>query len=253
MRPIQQPGTPHSPANTGGCLIQTIFEALKEALRLLLTLDSSVVAIMLRSLQVTLSALLLSMALGIPAGTALALVRFRGQRIVAALVYTGMGFPPVVVGLVVYLLLSRSGPLGELAWLFSVRAMIIAQTILATPVIMGITMSSVRGVDPALRHQVRALGATRWQVVRAIVSEARFGIVVGIAAGFGSIVSEVGAVMLVGGDIEGHTRVLTTAIVLETRRGRFAVALALGIILMGLVFVANLIIMMGQGRLDSSA
>jgi tungstate transport system permease protein len=211
-----------------------------------------VVAITLRSLHVTLSALLLSMGLGIPTGTMLAQVRFRGQRLVAAVVYTGMGFPPVVIGLIVYLVLSRSGPLGDLGWLFSVRAMIIAQTILATPVITGITMSSVRGVDPALRRQVRALGATRWQVVRAVVSEARFGIVVGIAAGFGAIISEVGAVTLVGGDIEGHTRVLTTAIVLETRRGRFAVALALGIILMGLVFVANLIIMMGQGRLDSS-
>jgi tungstate transport system permease protein len=232
--------------------IDTLFDALKEALRLIVSLDPAALEITARSLRVTLSALAISLMVGIPVGTWLALARFPGRRIVTALIYTGMGFPPVVVGLVVYLLLSHSGPLGDLEWLFTARAMIVAQTILATPLIVGITMSSVRSVDPALPPQLRALGATRWQAVRALLAEARFGVVVGIVAGFGSIISEVGAVMLVGGNIDGKTRVLTTAIVLETQRGKFAFALALGIILLGLSFAANLVMMFGQGRFSES-
>jgi tungstate transport system permease protein len=206
-----------------------------------------------RSLKVTVSALVISMVMGIPVGTWLALVRFPGKRLVIALVYTGMGFPPVVIGLLVYLFLSRSGPLGELGWLFTIRAMVVAQVILSTPLIVGVTMSSVMGVDPTLRIQLRALGATRWQAVRAILAEARFGVIVGIVAGFGSIISEVGAVMLVGGNIEGRTRVLTTAVVLETRQGNFDVALALGIILLAIAFSTNLIMVLGQGKLNSAS
>jgi len=208
-----------------------------------------VTEIVARSLQVSVSALVISAVIGIPAGTWLALARFPGKRLVMALVYTGMGLPPVVVGLVVYLFLSRSGPLGNLGWLFTVRAMVVAQIIIATPLITGVTMSSVLGVDPALRPQLRALGATRWQATRALLFEARVGVIVGLVAGFGSIISEVGAVMLVGGNIEGRTRVLTTAVVLETRQGRFDVALALGIILLALSFVANLVMVLGQGKL----
>jgi len=221
---------------------------VQEALRLLATLDPEVSAIAVRSLQVTVSALLISTVLGIPVGTWLALHRFPGRRIFTAFIYTGMGLPPVVVGLVVYLLLSRSGPLGDLGWLFSMRAMIIAQIILATPLIVGVTMSSVQSVDPALRPQLRALGATPWQATRAQLYEARFGVVVGLVAGFGAIISEVGAVMLVGGNIAGKTRVLTTAIVLETRRGNFDLALALGIILLALSFATNTLVVLLQGR-----
>lgn len=228
--------------------IETIVEALKEAVRLIFSLDPTVMEIVKRSLQVTVSALMIAAILGIPAGTWLALNRFRGHRLVSVLVYTGMGLPPVVVGLCVYLLLSRTGPMGDLGWLFSMNAMVIAQVIIATPLIVGVTMSSVLGVDPELRVQLRALGATRWQATVAMLSEARFGIIVGIVAGFGSIISEVGAVMLVGGNIDGRTRVLTTAVVLETRRGNFDVALALGIILLGLSFTANLVMALGQGR-----
>lgn len=170
---------------------------------------------------------------------------------VTAIVYTGMGLPPVVVGLVVFLFLSRSGPLSELGWLFTTRAMIVAQVIIATPLVIGVTMSSVAGVDPALRPQMRALGATPWQTTLAQLFEARFGVVVGIVAGFGSIISEVGAVMLVGGNIAGRTRVLTTAIVLETRQGRFDVALALGIILLLISFLANMILVGLQARVGS--
>lgn len=202
----------------------------------------------MRSLQVTVSALAISAVVGIPIGTWLALARFPGKRLVNAIIYTGMGLPPVVVGLIVYLFLSRSGPFGDLGWLFTSHAMIVAQVIIATPLILGVTMSSVLGVDPALRIQLRALGATRVQATWAVLSEARFGVIVGLVAGFGSIISEVGAVMLVGGNIDGRTRVLTTAVVLETRRGNFDLALALGIILLALSFLTNLVMTLGQGK-----
>jgi tungstate transport system permease protein len=136
-------------------------------------LNPSVLEIAARSLQVTLSALAISAVIGVPLGAWLALARFAGKRFVTTLVYTGMGLPPVVVGLALYLLLSRSGPLGTLGWLFSMQAMIAAQTVISLPLVVGVTMSSVLGVDPALRPQVRALGATRWQVTWTILAEAR--------------------------------------------------------------------------------
>jgi tungstate transport system permease protein len=206
--------------------------------------------IVLRSLQVTVSALIISGVIGIPLGAWLALAKFPARKLVVALIYTGMGFPPVVIGLVVYLLLSASGPLGMLDWLFSIPAMIVAQIILAIPLIIGLTMSSVLAVDPSLRMQLQSLGATPAQATEAMLYEARSGVIVGLAAGFGAIISEVGAVMLVGGNIAGQTRVLTTAIVLETRQGHFAVALALGGILLALAFAANLIMVIAQGRLE---
>ncbi len=204
--------------------------------------------IVLRSLQVTVSALFLSTVLGIPIGTWLALSNFAGKRLFTAFIYTGMGLPPVVVGLFVYLMLSRSGPLGDLGWLFSFEAMVLAQTIIATPLIIGVTLSSVLSVDPALRPQLEALGATRFQSMLGLLYEARFGLIVGLVAGFGSIISEVGAVMLVGGNIDGRTRVLTTAVVLETRRGNFSLALALGLILLSISFITNATLVILQGR-----
>jgi tungstate transport system permease protein len=143
----------------------------------------------------------------------------------------------------VYLLLSRSGPLGGLAWLFTPAAMITAQTIIALPLVVGLTQSAVEGVDPALRLQVRALGATPVQVMWAVLREARAGVLAAVLAAFGSVISEVGAVMLVGGNIEGQTRVLTTAIVLETRQGNFALALALGGVLLALALTANALLL----------
>jgi tungstate transport system permease protein len=223
-------------------------EALREALRLIISLDPTVVEIAQRSLTVTIIALTISVVLGIPLGAWLALTHFPGKRLLTAFIYTGMGLPPVVVGLIVFLFLSRSGPLGELGWLFTTHAMVIAQVIIATPLVIGVTMSSVAGVDPALRPQMRALGATRWQATRVQLFEARFGVIVGIVAGFGSIISEVGAVMLVGGNIAGRTRVLTTAIVLETRQGEFDLALALGIILLLISFLANAALVALQAR-----
>ncbi len=214
-------------------------------------LNPSVIEIAVRSLQVTMSALAICAVIGIPGGAWLAFAEFPGKRIVMALIYTGMGLPPVVVGLVVYLLLSHSGPLGSLGWLFSVRAMILAQTIIAMPLIVGVTVSSVLGVEPTLRPQLQSLGATFWQATRTILFEARGGVVVGLVAGFGSIISEVGAVMIVGGNIAGRTRVLTTAIVLETNQGDFDIALALGVILLGLSFITNLVVVMAQGRVGT--
>jgi tungstate transport system permease protein len=156
--------------------------------------------------------------------------------------------PPVVVGLVVYLMLSRSGPFGSMDWLFTPAAMVVAQTIIAFPLVAALTMSAVEGVDPDLRLQVRALGATRWQTGWTILREARIGLTAAIVAAFGGIISEVGAVMLVGGNIEGQTRVLTTAIVLSTRQGDFALAMALGIVLLLLALGANAALLQLQGR-----
>ncbi|HUV93822.1 MAG TPA: ABC transporter permease [Anaerolineae bacterium] len=219
-----------------------------QALRLLLSLDPQVLPIVALTLRVSGTALLLSTLVGVPFGSLLGLRRFFGRRLLLPLLYTGMGLPPVVVGLFVYLLLSRSGPFGHLGWLFSARAMVLAQAVISFPLIAGFTMASVMGVDPGLRDQLVSLGATSWQATCTFLSEARTGVIVSIVAGFGSIISEVGAVMLVGGNIKGSTRVLTTAIVLETRKGNFALALALGLVLLGLSFAANLAMLGLQGK-----
>jgi tungstate transport system permease protein len=199
--------------------------------------------IVLLSLYVSGAALALATLAGVPAGAALALGRVPARRLIELIVYTGMGLPPVVVGLAVYLLLSRSGPLGHLGWLFTPAAMITAQTIIGLPVVTGLTMTAVEAVDPALSVQVRALGATPAQVMWAVLREARAGVLAAVIAAFGAVISEVGAVMLVGGDIEGQTRVLTTAIVLETRQGNFALALALGGVLLALATLANMLLL----------
>ena len=209
--------------------------------------------IILLSLQVSGAALLISAVIGIPIGAYLGLNHFYGRRLLIALLYTGMGFPPVVIGLFVYLMLSRSGPLGKLHLpfipaLFTPEAMVIAQTIIAFPIIAGFTMAAVMSVDPHLRQQVMALGATKQQAALAVLLEARVGVIVSIIAGFGGIISEVGAVMMVGGNIEGRTRVLTSAIVLSTRQGDFNLAIALGLILLGITFVVNVAMLRLQGK-----
>jgi tungstate transport system permease protein len=215
---------------------------------LLLQGDPELWGIVALSLRVTGTALLISTIIGVPLGAAIGLARFRGKSMVTALLYTGMGLPPVVVGLFVYLLLSRSGPLGSLSWLFTINAMIAAQTMIALPMMIGLTMIAVMSVEPDLRKQVVALGATRLQTAWTILTEARIGVTAAIVAAFGSIISEVGAVMLVGGNIAGETRVLTTAIVLNTRQGEFGLALALGIILIAITFAVNVLLMRLQGK-----
>jgi tungstate transport system permease protein len=219
-----------------------------QAINLILSADPALFEIVWLSLRVSGVALAISTTLGVPIGAALGLSRLRVRGLVTALLYTGMGLPPVVVGLFVYLMLSRSGPFGMLSWLFTSSAMIVAQVIIAFPLVAGLTMAAVQSVDPALRVQVRSLGATRWQELWAVLCETRIGIVAAIVAGFGGIISEVGAVMLVGGNIEGKTRVLTTAIVLNTRTGEFALAIALGVVLLALAFVANVAMLRLQGR-----
>ncbi len=201
------------------------------------------------TLRVTGAALALATLAGVPLGALLGLVRFRGLRVITLVLYTGMGLPPVVVGLFVYMLLSRSGPLGALGWLFTPAAMIVAQAVIAFPLVAGLTMSAVAGVDQSVRQQVFALGASRWQIVWAVLQEARVGVTAAIVAAFGGIISEVGAVMLVGGNIDGQTRVLTTAIVLYTRQGQFAMAMALGVTLIALAFGANAVLIRLQGRM----
>lgn len=198
-------------------------------------------------------ALLISTFIGIPIGLFLGLNRFIGRRLLIALLYTGMGFPPVVIGLFVYLMLSRSGPLGSLNMpfipaLFTPEAMVVAQSIISFPLVAGFTMAAVMGVDPQLRRQVVSLGATKNQAAFAVLMEARVGVIVAVIAGFGGIISEVGAVMLVGGNIEGKTRVLTTAIVLSTRQGEFDLAIALGLILLGITFLVNVAMLRLQGK-----
>jgi len=230
--------------------METILRGLSEALQLLITLDPALREIVALSLWVSGLALAIGVVIGVPAGVWLGLRQFRGRRLLVALIYTGMGLPPVVVGLAVYLTLSRQGPLGDLSWLFTPTAMILAQVILALPMVAGFTMTAIAALPAQLILQLRALGATPAQINLTLLYEARNGVLAAIVAGFGAIISEVGSVMMVGGNIEHKTRVLTTAIVLETRKGNFDLAIALGAILLGLAFAANWLLLRLQGRLD---
>ncbi len=200
------------------------------------------------SLRVSGTAVLISSCVGIPCGVWLGLSQPHERRqLISAVIHTGMAIPPVVVGLVLYLALSRSGPLGHLRWLFTPEAMIAAQTILALPFVIGITLSAVAALPRELAAQMKTLGASDWQCRWTILREARCGVALAVAAAFGRSLSEVGAVLIVGGNIEGHTRVLTTAIVLETGKGNFGFALALGGALLLLALFVNLFIVRLQG------
>lgn len=228
--------------------ISDIWHGLTEAFRLIISGDPEMLQILLLSVRVSGTALLLSAAIGIPVGCWLAFRRFLGRRLMIAFLYTGMGFPPVVVGLFVYLAVSRSGLLGWLGWLYTPKAMVAAQVIISTPVVAGLTMAAVLGVNPHLRRQVLSLGATSLQATVTVLKEAKIGVLVAIIAGFGSIISEVGAVMMVGGNIKGYSQVLTTAIVQYTRMGIFDLAIALGLILLAVAFLTNLALLALQGR-----
>ena len=235
---------------TGQATLSTFVEGFLQASQLIFSIDPNLMEIVQLSLMVSGLALLISAIVGLPAGIILGLKDFPGKRLVVALVYTGMGLPPVVVGLTIYILLSRQGPLGELGWLFTPKAMVITQTILSLPLIIGFTMTAIAAVPAALAMQLRSLGATQRQIVLTLLYEARAGVLAALIAGFGAIISEVGSVMIVGGNIEHKTRVLTTSIVLETRRGNFAMAIALGVILLTITFSANWLLLHLQGRLD---
>ena len=200
------------------------------------------------SLQVSGFAVAISSVIGLPVGVWLGLRRFRGKSFLVGLVQTGMAMPPVVVGLLLYLLLSRSGPLGNWEWLFTPAAMILAQVILCLPFVVGISMAAVAAVPRELQWQLRSIGASERQSQWAMVCEARTGILLSVATAFGRSLSEVGAVWLVGGNIEGHTRVMTTAIVLETGKGHFSLALLLGAVLLSVALVINIVVVRFQWR-----
>ena len=200
------------------------------------------------SLRVSGTATLIAVLIGIPLGTLIGLRRFRGRPLVVALVHTGFALPPVVIGLFVFMFLSRNGPGGGLELLFTPTAMVIAQALLAAPYVTGITLAAVQAVPADVHLQARALGASPLRAVLTHMREARLGLVAAVIAGFGAVISEVGAVMMVGGNIAGETRVMTTAIVLETRRGNFGTALTLGLVLLALAFAVNIVLTIAQQR-----
>jgi tungstate transport system permease protein len=221
---------------------------MREALRLLLSGDAELYGIIARSLLISGMATLVAMLVGIPLGYALARGRFPGRTLLLGMVNTGMGMPPVVVGLVVWLLLTRSGPFGDLELIYTPQAMIIAQFVIATPLIVGFTAASIQALPAQLPDLLTSLGAGRVQALWILSREARLGLLAAVMAGFGAIVSEVGASMTVGGNLRGSTRVLTTAIVTETGRGNLPVALALGCLLLSLAFAVNLLLTLVQQR-----
>lgn len=219
-----------------------ILEGIKKAFLLLFTLDREVLDITILSLKVSGIATIISIFIGVSTGTMIALNEFPGKRIVVSLVNTGMGLPPVVVGLFVTIFLWRSGPFGFLGILYTPLAIIIAQSIIATPIVMGITVAAMQQLPRKLRLQILALGATRLQMVWTLIKEARLSLLAAVMAGFGGVISEIGASIMVGGNIKGYSRVLTTATVMETSRGNFDVAIALSIILLLLAYFINLIL-----------
>jgi tungstate transport system permease protein len=213
-----------------------------------MSFDPEIWQITVLSLQVSALATGISLLLGLPFGTWLALGNFRGRALLLSIVNTGMALPPVVVGLVVAILLWRSGPLGDLKLIYTPAAIVIAQTVIAAPVVTGLTAAALEALDPRLQLQLLGLGASRRQMVWMLWREARLPLLAALMAGFGSVISEVGASMMVGGNIRGQTRVLTTAIVLETGKGEFAHALALSTLLLVLTYMINLALTWIQQR-----
>ena len=220
--------------------MELIWEGIKQAFYLVFSGDPEVWAITLLSLKVSGLATIISLFIGLPLGTWLALGKFTGRGFSLSLINTGMALPPVVVGLWVSIFLWRSGPLGDLHLIYTPAAIVIAQTIIAAPVVTGLTAAALQQLDPRLRLQLLGLGASRVQMVVALWREARLPLLAALMAGFGSVISEVGASMMVGGNIRGQTRVLTTATVLETGRGELGMAIALGLILLLLAYLVNL-------------
>ncbi len=219
--------------------MDVLVEGVRQAAALLLGADREIAAVLWLSLQVSGTATLIALLLGIPAGAVLALTRFPGRTLVVSAVNTGMGLPPVVVGLFVTILLWRSGPFGDWEVLYTPAAIVLAQAVIASPIVTGITLAAVQNVPAKFRLQLIALGASRPQMLWVVLREARLPMLAAVMAGFGGVISEIGASMMVGGNIKGQTRTLTTAMVLETGKGNFDVAIALSILLLALVFGIN--------------
>ena len=231
--------------------MDVLVEGFRRAAGLLAGADPEILGVLWLSLQVSGTATLVALLLGIPAGAALALSRFPGRTLLVSAVNTGMGLPPVVVGLFVTILLWRSGPLGDWEVLYTPAAIVLAQAVIASPIVTGITLAAVQNVPAKFRLQLVALGASRVQMVWVTLREARLPMLAAIMAGFGGVISEIGASMMVGGNIKGHTRTLTTAMVLETGKGAFDVAIALSILLLTLVFLVNWLLTVIQQRRPS--
>jgi len=225
-----------------------IVRGLLRAFYLILSLDREVLGITWLSLKVSGTATLVSVVIGISFGMVIALSRFPGKKFVISLINTGMGLPPVVVGLFVTVFLWRNGPLGFLDLLYTPTAMILAQVVIATPIVMGLSVAALQNLPPMLKLQILTLGATRFQMVWILIREARLPFMAAVMAGFGGVISEIGASIMVGGNIKGYSRVLTTATVMETGRGNFDVAFALSIILLLLVFAVNYLFTLVQQR-----
>ena len=228
--------------------MELILEGILKAIALLVSLDPEVLGITSLSLKISGTATLISLFLGVSTGTVVALTRFPGRKLVVSLINTGMGLPPVVVGLFVTIFLWRNGPLGFLQILYTPGAIILAQAIIATPIISGISLAAMQNLPANLRLQILALGATRLQMFWLLIREARLPLLAAVMAGFGGIISEVGASIMVGGNIKGYSRVLTTATVMETGRGNFDVAIALSAILLLLAFLINYLLTRIQQR-----
>lgn len=225
-----------------------IWQGIAQAFQLLIHGDREMLRVAALSLEVSLSATAISLIIGITSGAVIGLTRFSGRKFIISLVNTGMGLPPVVVGLFVMIFLWRSGPLGDLKLIFTPTAMVIAQVLISLPIITGFTLASIQQLDQKLRLQILALGASRLQMLWLILKETRLPLLAAVMAGFGGIISEVGASQMVGGNIQGQTRVLTTAIVMESGKGDFGLAIALSVILMVLVYLVNLTLTFIQQR-----
>ena len=228
--------------------MELIVQGIIKAFELIVSLDPEVLGITWLALKISGTATFISLFIGVSIGTSVALTNFYGKRLVISLINTGMGLPPVVVGLFVTILIWRNGPLGFLEILYTPSAMINAQAIIATPIVMGISLAAIQNLSPNLRLQILSLGASRLQMVWVLIKEARLPLLAAVMAGFGGVISEVGASIMVGGNIKGYSRVLTTATVMETGKGNFDIAIALGIILLLLAFLVNLILTQIQQR-----
>jgi len=224
------------------------WQGILEAARLILRGDRDLLEIARLSLVVSAIATSFSLVVGVPLGAWIGLRRFPGRSLIVSLVNTGMGLPPVVVGLFVTIALWRGGPFGSLEMLYTPAAIVLAQWIIALPVVVGLTIAAVQHVDPRLPQQLLGLGASRAQLLLLLLREARLPLLAAVMAGFGAVISEVGASLMVGGNILHHTRVLTTATVLETAKGNFEIAIALGLILLALSFAVNLLLTLLQQR-----
>jgi tungstate transport system permease protein len=218
-----------------------IAEGLKRALELLISLDPEVVSVVAVSLKVSVTATALATMIGVPIGFIIGVREFKGKRILTIILNTLMAIPTVVIGLTVYAFISRQGPFGALGLLFSPSAIIIGDIILGAPIIVAFTFSAVQGLDERIQMTAITLGATRYQVAKTMVAEARFGVFAAIIAGFGRVIAEVGSAIMLGGNIKGYSRTITTAIALETSKGEFGFGIALGIILLTVAFSINIL------------